>query len=122
MDFDKHSFDDYIKGLFNESSDLFSEDAIQLKYPSMYSVILEDVNETPRDFLVFVISELFNKSKVNALASAKKLQKGSSVVLAICTRDVAETKITEVTEYSFDNGYPLKCTMQKGKQNVIEKS
>jgi ATP-dependent Clp protease adaptor protein ClpS len=122
MDREHDNFEDYIKGLFDESFGAFSEEPLHLQYPVMYNVIIEDVLDTPREFLVSVISNLFNKTKMNALAIAKKLEKQQSVICLVSTRDVAETKITEVTEYCFDSGYPLKCIMQKGMHNVIQKS
>jgi ATP-dependent Clp protease adaptor protein ClpS len=121
MDSDHNKFDNYIKNLLKQSKSLSASD-FQPEYPPMYNVFLEDIEDTPRDFLIFVFSTIFHKSKVSALAAAKKLEKEGRIECSLYSRDVAETKIIEVTEYSFENGYPLKCTMQKGRQNVIEKS
>jgi ATP-dependent Clp protease adaptor protein ClpS len=121
MDSDHKNFDNYIKGFLKKSKSLSSSD-FQPEYPSMYNVVLEDVSDTPRDFLIFVIQNIFHKSKASALAAAKKLEKEDRLICSLYTMDVAETKIAEVTELSFDNGYSLRCVMQKGRQNVIEKS
>lgn len=80
--------------------------------PKLYKVILLNDDYTPREFVVQVLKAVFrmNESQANRVMITAH-QKGSCVV-AVFTRDVAETKAKEATELGKQQGYPLFFTSE----------
>jgi ATP-dependent Clp protease adaptor protein ClpS len=80
--------------------------------PKLYKVILLNDDFTPREFVVLVLKAVF---RMNATTATKVMltahQKGACVI-AVFTRDVAETKAKEATELGKAKGYPLYFTTE----------
>ena len=75
--------------------------------PPLYKVILLNDDFTPRDFVVAVLKAVFRMSVEHAQAVMLTAHRKGSCVIAVYTRDVAETKAKEATELGKENGYPL---------------
>jgi ATP-dependent Clp protease adaptor protein ClpS len=83
------------------------------KKPSMYKVLLLNDDYTPMEFVVHVLQFYFNKSAQEAeLIMLHVHQKGVGVC-GVYTYEVAETKVTQVMDFSRKNSHPLQCTMEK---------
>jgi ATP-dependent Clp protease adaptor protein ClpS len=80
--------------------------------PKLHKVILVNDDFTPRDFVVTVLKGEFHMSEDQAYrVMITAHQRGVSVV-AVFTRDVAETKATRATEAGKAKGYPLQFTTE----------
>jgi ATP-dependent Clp protease adaptor protein ClpS len=80
--------------------------------PRLHKVLLLNDDYTPREFVVAVLRAVFRTSEdeaYNIMITAH--QKGVCVV-AVYTREVAETKATEATELARNEGYPLMFTTE----------
>ena len=99
-----------------------SDDAVDLKpklqskpkleRPKLYKVMLLNDDYTPREFVTMVLKAVFRMSEEarrRVMMTAHKM--GSSVVV-VCTRDIAETKAKEATDYGKEAGYPLMFTAE----------
>ncbi len=85
----------------------------KLKAPAMYAVIVHNDSFTPRNFVVEVLRRFFQKSEDQA--SQIMLQahtKGHSVV-AIYSREIAETKTAMANSYSHDQGKLLLFSVEE---------
>jgi ATP-dependent Clp protease adaptor protein ClpS len=86
---------------------------IKLQRPPLYKVILLNDDFTPREFVVMVLKAVFRMGEETAgRVMLTAHQKGASVI-AVYTRDVAETKAKEATELGKAKGYPLFFTTEK---------
>ena len=84
----------------------------KLKKPQMYKVIILNDDYTPMDFVVHILQAFFNlqhEKAQNVMLSVHTKGKG---VCGVYTRDVAETKVDQVNEYSRQNQHPLLTTME----------
>ena len=81
--------------------------------PPLYKVILLNDDFTPREFVVKVLKAVFRMSAGHALAVMLTAHQKGSCVIAVYTRDVAETKAKEGTELGKQAGYPLFFTTEK---------
>jgi ATP-dependent Clp protease adaptor protein ClpS len=84
----------------------------QVARPPLFKVILVNDDFTPRDFVVRILKAEFRMDE--AAASRVMLtahQKGSCVV-AVFTKEVAETKANRATEIARDQGFPLLFTTE----------
>ena len=80
--------------------------------PPLYKVILLNDDYTPREFVVEVLKAVFRMNKERAYHVMLTAHQRGVCVIAVYTRDVAETKAKEATELGRANGYPLFFTTE----------
>jgi len=80
--------------------------------PRLHKVILLNDDYTPREFVVTVLKSVFRMSEDQAYRVMMTAHRRGVCVVAVYTRDVAETKATEGTEVGRSKGYPLRFTTE----------
>lgn len=80
--------------------------------PPLYKVILLNDDFTPREFVVLVLKAVFRMNADHAYTVMMTAHRKGSCVIAVYTRDVAETKAKEATEFGKQKGYPLFFTTE----------
>jgi len=84
----------------------------ETKEPPLYKVILLNDDYTPREFVVAVLKGEFHMTEDQAFNVMITAHKKGACVVAVFTRDVAETKATRATEAGRAKGYPLMFTTE----------
>jgi len=82
------------------------------KRPPLHKVILLNDDYTPREFVVMVLKGEFRMTEDQAFNVMITAHKKGACVVAVFTRDVAETKATRATEAGRAKGYPLMFTTE----------
>jgi ATP-dependent Clp protease adaptor protein ClpS len=80
--------------------------------PRLHKVILLNDDYTPREFVVTILKAEFRMSEDQAYRVMITAHKRGACVVAVYTRDVAETKATRATEAGRSKGYPLLFTTE----------
>ena len=80
--------------------------------PPLYKVILLNDDFTPREFVVLVLKAVFRMNETQAYNVMMTAHRKGSCVIAVFTRDVAETKAKEATDLGRQKGYPLFFTTE----------
>ncbi len=75
--------------------------------PPLYKVILLNDDFTPREFVVLVLKAVFQMHEDIAHRVMLTAHQKGACVIAVYTRDIAETKAKEATEMGRSQGYPL---------------
>ena len=81
--------------------------------PKLWKVILLNDDYTPREFVVTVLKAVFRMGAETASRVMLTAHQKGACVIAVYTRDVAETKAKEATELGKAKGYPLFFTTEK---------
>ena len=84
----------------------------KLKKPPMYKVILLNDDYTPMEFVVHILEVFFAINRENATHIMLNVHTKGKGVCGVYTRDIAETKVAQVNDYSRQNQHPLLCTME----------
>jgi ATP-dependent Clp protease adaptor protein ClpS len=82
------------------------------KQPPLHKVILVNDDYTPREFVVIVLKAVFRTSEEEAHGIMMTTHRLGACVVAVFTREVAETKATEATDLGRSNGHPLTFTTE----------
>jgi len=80
--------------------------------PPLHKVILLNDDYTPREFVVQVLKAVFRMNADHAYQVMMTAHQRGACVIAVYTRDVAETKAKEATELGKSNGFPLFFTTE----------
>lgn len=80
--------------------------------PRRYKVLFHNDDYTTMEFVVEVLKKFFHKNDTEAVFIMLKVHRTGSGVAGVYTRDVAETKVSEVMKYARENGMPLLVTAE----------
>jgi ATP-dependent Clp protease adaptor protein ClpS len=83
------------------------------KKPNLYRVLLLNDDYTPMDFVVTVLQSFFAMDLDKATQVMLHVHTRGRGVCGVFTREVAESKVAQVNEFSRMNQHPLLCTMEK---------
>ena len=97
----------------NQHGDVVTETSRpKLKRPPMYKVIILNDDYTPMDFVVMILERFFGMNREKATRIMLQVHTRGAGVCGIFSRDIAETKVAQVENYSRQHNHPLKCTME----------
>lgn len=85
----------------------------RVERPRLYKVVLLNDDYTPREFVVAVLQAVFRMSEEEAYRVMLVAHKLGACIVAVYTRDVAESKAEEATEAGRRAGYPLAFTTER---------
>jgi len=81
--------------------------------PPLYQVVLLNDDFTPMDFVVEVLQVFFAMNREKATQVMLHVHTRGKGVCGVYTREVAESKVTQVNEFSRMHQHPLLCSMEK---------
>jgi ATP-dependent Clp protease adaptor protein ClpS len=84
----------------------------QTQRPKLWKVILLNDDYTPREFVVVVLKAVFRMNEDQAYNVMMTAHRRGACVIAVYTKDVADTKAKEATELGKSKGYPLYFTTE----------
>ena len=85
----------------------------KLKTAKRFDVILLNDDYTTMEFVVEVLRRFFYKEFQAAEAIMLKIHIDGEAVCGTYTYDVAQTKVTQVIDYSRQNEQPLMCVLRE---------
>ncbi|MCP3471842.1 ATP-dependent Clp protease adapter ClpS [Bradyrhizobium sp. CCGUVB1N3] len=84
----------------------------KVERPRLHKVILLNDDYTPRDFVTLVLKAEFRMTADQAYKVMITAHKLGACVVAVFTKDIAETKATRATDAGRAKGYPLLFTTE----------
>ena len=85
----------------------------KLKLPKKFDVLLLNDDYTSMDFVVEVLRKFFHKEFLAAEAIMLKIHIDGEAVCGTYSYDVAQTKVSQVIEYSRKNDQPLMSVLRE---------
>jgi len=85
----------------------------KLKTPKQFEVILLNDDYTTMKFVVEVLRKFFQKEYRAAEAIMLKIHIDGEAVCGTYSYDVAQTKVTQVIDFSRKNEQPLMCVLRE---------
>ncbi|MDC9726748.1 MAG: ATP-dependent Clp protease adapter ClpS [Candidatus Thioglobus sp.] len=85
----------------------------KLKKPKKFQVLLLNDDYTTMEFVVEVLKRFFSKTEEAANAIMLKIHMDGEGVCGSYSHDIAQTKVTQVTEFARNNEQPLMCVLRE---------
>ncbi|KCV33660.1 ATP-dependent Clp protease adaptor protein ClpS [Bordetella bronchiseptica E012] len=80
--------------------------------PPMYQVVLLNDDYTPMEFVVKVLQKFFGKNNEDATRIMLQVHHEGRGVCGVYPRDLAATRIAQVSQYARARQHPLQCIME----------
>jgi ATP-dependent Clp protease adaptor protein ClpS len=80
--------------------------------PRRYRVIFHNDDFTTMEFVIEALIRFFHKSQAEATHLMLTVHRKGQAVAGVYTRDIAETKVEEVTKHARERGMPLLVTAE----------
>jgi ATP-dependent Clp protease adaptor protein ClpS len=84
----------------------------RLKRPRKHQVILHNDDFTPMEFVVDILTAIFQRSDAEATRIMIAVHQKGIGVAGIYSSEVAEAKAVKAIRYARKSGYPLLCTTE----------
>ncbi len=84
----------------------------ELREPPKFAAVLHNDDYSTMEFVVEVLQRFFRKTAQEATELTLRIHHQGSAVAGIYSRDIAETKALQVTEFARAKGHPLRCTAE----------
>jgi ATP-dependent Clp protease adaptor protein ClpS len=97
----------------HQDSSLLEAKRAQIKQPPLYKVLLLNDDFTPMDFVIVVLQRFFGMDREQATRIMLKVHIEGRGVCGVFARDVAATKVDQVTTFARSNQHPLACVMEE---------
>ena len=85
----------------------------RVKPPPMFQVVLLNDDFTPMEFVVSVLQKFFGMGREQATQIMLKVHRDGRGVCGVFPRDIAATKVEQVSSYSRQHQHPLQCVMEE---------
>ena len=85
----------------------------KLKKPPLYKVVLINDDFTPMDFVIEVLVNFYAMPEEKATQVMLHVHTRGIGVCGVFSKDVAETKVQIVNDFSQENQHPLLCSMEE---------
>ena len=96
----------------DKEGDVATERAAKLEKVRRYKVLFHNDDYTTMDFVVEVLMKFFHKSETEATHIMLSVHHKGYGVAGLYTKDVAETKVVQVTDYAKEHGMPLRLSAE----------
>lgn len=97
---------------FDSDEDLVLDEAPRTGRARRWCVVFWNDDYTTKWFVVHVLQQFFRMDETTATAFMLAVHEQGRGVAGIYTRDVAETKAAQVTDYARELGMPLRVTAE----------
>lgn len=96
-----------------ETISLLKTERSKTKPPSLYKVLLFNDEFTTMDFVIEVLQTFFSMNRERAVELMLKVHHEGMAICGVYTRDIAETKVAQVSTFAKEHGHPLRCGLEE---------
>lgn len=96
----------------NQEGDVATERKSKLEKVRRYKVLFHNDDYTTMEFVVLVLMKFFHKTETEATHIMLSVHHKGHGVAGVYTKDVAETKVAQVSDYAKEQGMPLRLTAE----------
>ena len=88
------------------------DERTRTKKPPMYKVLLHNDDYTTKEFVVFVLQSIFQRSESDAVAIMSHVHNPGVGIAGVYSFEIAETKVTKTVQLARSHEYPLQLSIE----------
>lgn len=96
----------------DEAGDVELAERPKTAVPRRFEVVFHNDDYTPMEFVILVLMQFFHKDEGEATHLMLQVHHKGSAVAGVFSRDIAETKVSQVMDKAREHGHPLLCTAE----------
>lgn len=96
-----------------QTDQVLEAERTKLQPPRLYKVILLNDDYTPMDFVVTVLQRFFAMDRERATRVMLEVHRDGQGICGLFPRDIAATKVEQVSNYARQHQHPLACVMEE---------
>ena len=85
----------------------------KLEKPKMFRVLLHNDDYTTMEFVIFVLQAVFHHDEAKAVQIMLHVHRSGIGVAGVYTREIAETRVSQVEELAREHEFPLRCSIEE---------
>lgn len=89
------------------------KEKVKIKKPKQYKVVMHNDDFTTMEFVVAILSDIFNRSIEEANKIMMEVHKNGKGVAGIYPYDIAISKATKAMTIAKEEGFPFKLTVEE---------
>ena len=95
------------------NASLLEAERSKSKPPSLYKVLLLNDDYTTMEFVIEVLQTFFAMSRERATQVMLKVHKEGLAICGVYPKDIAESKVSQVTAFAKQHEHPLRCELER---------
>ena len=97
------------------TTDIQIDEKIKVKVsePKRWKVIFLNDDQTPMDFVVSLLTEIFKHTEASARDLTVTVHETGAAIVGIYSFEIAEAKAVEATQLARTNGFPLQIKLEE---------
>ena len=97
----------------HQEGELLEAQRTGVEPPKLYKVVLLNDDYTPMDFVITVLQRFFSMNTEQATRIMLKVHHEGRGICGVFTRDIATTKVEQVSAFALQHQHPLACIMEE---------
>ncbi|MBS1188379.1 MAG: ATP-dependent Clp protease adaptor protein ClpS [Rhodocyclaceae bacterium] len=97
----------------HQDGELLEAQRTRLEPPKLYKVLLLNDDYTPMEFVIVVLQRFFAMDTEQATRIMLKVHNEGRGICGVFPRDIAATKVEQVSAFARQHQHPLACVMEE---------
>ena len=97
----------------HQEGELLEAQRTGVEPPKLYKVVLLNDDYTPMDFVITVLQRFFSMNTEQATRIMLKVHHEGRGICVVFTRDIAATKVEQISAFALQHQNPLACIMEE---------
>ncbi|MFN7836101.1 MAG: ATP-dependent Clp protease adapter ClpS [Burkholderiaceae bacterium] len=97
----------------NEPTVVLERQTEKVAPPPLYQVVLLNDDYTPMEFVIVILQKFFGKGREQATQIMLKVHRDGRGVCGVYPKDIATTKVEQVSSFARQHQHPLQCVMEE---------
>jgi ATP-dependent Clp protease adaptor protein ClpS len=98
--------------LYKQYTGFQATKAVAEQEPRLYQIVLHNDDFTPMEFVMGILEKIFFMDRAEAAEVMLAAHQQGRSACGFFTKDIAESKIEEITKLARNSEYPLVCSME----------
>lgn len=94
-------------------TNIIEKNKVKLEKPKNYKVIMHNDDHTSMDFVVYILTDIFNKNIDDANKIMLDVHQKGIGIAGVYSFDIATTKVSIAMSIAEEEGFPFKLTIEE---------